>query len=195
MCDLEVVNIDDLVSIKAGKSIPIRYKGSIKAFCASERIGGYIVLKTTKGESLAIPFNEIKSMEVIRTWQLREETAIGQARALGFSIAQVARLSGVIRETLLNWHKSKPELFAVALEGCMAALSSELPAIADNSPSEYARQAGLHSLKELSDISSVKAQTLYNWHKKKPRLFTIVTAGCAVIKKHNDQQEKVRGLT
>ncbi len=46
-------------------------------------------------------------------------------------------------------------------------------------PSEQAKKAGLESLAEVSRISSVKLQTLHNWHRNKPRLFRIVLFGCA----------------
>ena len=42
-----------------------------------------------------------------------------QAKAAGLeSLAQVVRISGVSQRTLINWHKSKPQLFAVVLAGC-----------------------------------------------------------------------------
>lgn len=52
-------------------------------------------------------------------------------------------------------------------------------------PSEQCKQAGLKSLAELVRISEVSEQTLINWHKNKPRLFTVVVAGAAVIKAAN----------
>jgi hypothetical protein len=42
-----------------------------------------------------------------------------QAKAAGLeSLAQVVRISGVSQRTLINWHKHKPQLFAVVLAGC-----------------------------------------------------------------------------
>ena len=42
-----------------------------------------------------------------------------QAKAVGLeSLAQVVRISGVSQRTLINWHKHKPQLFAVVLAGC-----------------------------------------------------------------------------
>ena len=49
-------------------------------------------------------------------------------------------------------------------------------------PSQQCKAAGLKSLAELVRISEVSAQTLINWHKNKPRLFSVVVAGATVIK-------------
>ena len=44
-----------------------------------------------------------------------------QAKSLGLaSLAEVTRLTGVSKETLTNWHRSKPKLFQIVLVGCMA---------------------------------------------------------------------------
>lgn len=51
------------------------------------------------------------------------------------------------------------------------------------SASEYAKSAGLKSLKEASDITGVSFQTLHNWYHNKPDLFRAVVLGCAEIKK------------
>jgi len=53
-------------------------------------------------------------------------------------------------------------------------------------PSEQCKAAGLKSLAELAKISGVSVQTLINWHKYKPALFTTVLAGAVVIKAAND---------
>lgn len=42
-----------------------------------------------------------------------------QAKQAGLSsLAEVERISGVSKRTLINWHKNKPQLFAVVLAGC-----------------------------------------------------------------------------
>lgn len=42
-----------------------------------------------------------------------------QAKAAGLkSLAQVSKITGVSVQTLNNWHKNKPDLFAVVLAGC-----------------------------------------------------------------------------
>ncbi len=44
-----------------------------------------------------------------------------QAKAAGLkSLSQVMGLTGVSLQTLTNWHRDKPELFAVVLLGCLA---------------------------------------------------------------------------
>jgi len=55
-------------------------------------------------------------------------------------------------------------------------------------PSELCKQAGLSSLKELTEISGESVQTLNNWHKNKPLVFDLVLRG-AVVKR----LEKVLG--
>ena len=47
-------------------------------------------------------------------------------------------------------------------------------------PSQQAKQAGLKSLSQVSDLTGVRAQTLDNWAKNKPELFRVVLAGCVV---------------
>ena len=46
-------------------------------------------------------------------------------------------------------------------------------------PSKQAKQAGLKSLLQVSELTGVSAQTLDNWAKNKPELFRVVLAGCA----------------
>jgi hypothetical protein len=42
-----------------------------------------------------------------------------QAKAVGLkSLAQAQEMTGQSRQTLTNWHKHKPKLFAVVLAGC-----------------------------------------------------------------------------
>lgn len=44
-----------------------------------------------------------------------------QAKAAGLkSLAEMSRISGVSKRTLINWHKSKPQLFKTVLAGCVA---------------------------------------------------------------------------
>jgi hypothetical protein len=47
--------------------------------------------------------------------------------------------------------------------------------------SEQCKAAGLKSLAELSKISGVSVQTLINWHKDKPALFSVVVAGAVAL--------------
>ena len=49
-------------------------------------------------------------------------------------------------------------------------------------PSEQCKEAGLKSLVQLSQITGESQQTLINWHKNKPRLFSVVVAGAQAIK-------------
>lgn len=48
-------------------------------------------------------------------------------------------------------------------------------------PSQQAKAAGLKSLLAVSEITGVSLQTLTNWHKNKPKLFSVVLAGCVAI--------------
>ena len=48
-------------------------------------------------------------------------------------------------------------------------------------PSQQAKEAGLKSLSRVSDITGVSLQTLDNWSKNKPDLFTVVLAGCWLV--------------
>jgi hypothetical protein len=48
-----------------------------------------------------------------------------QCHAAGLkSLAEVARITGVGRQTLINWHKNKPLLFAIVLAGCTVSASA-----------------------------------------------------------------------
>ena len=52
-----------------------------------------------------------------------------QAKAAGLkSLAQVSKLTGTSVQTLINWDKNKPLLFAVVLAGCAAISKSNLGA-------------------------------------------------------------------
>lgn len=45
------------------------------------------------------------------------------AKAAGLkSLSQVSRMTDVSLQTLTNWHRNKPKLFAVVIAGCMACL-------------------------------------------------------------------------
>lgn len=43
---------------------------------------------------------------------------------------------------------------------------------------ELAKQHGLKSLTQVSELTGQSNQTLINWHKNKPQLFEIVLLGC-----------------
>jgi len=45
-------------------------------------------------------------------------------------------------------------------------------------PSQQAKSVGLKSLTQVSEMSGVSLQTLFNWSKDKPKLFNIVLIGC-----------------
>lgn len=43
------------------------------------------------------------------------------AKAAGLkSLSKASRMTGVSLQTLTNWHKHKPKLFAVVIAGCVA---------------------------------------------------------------------------
>lgn len=47
-------------------------------------------------------------------------TASQQAKAAGLkSLLQVQQLTGQSAQTLINWHRDKPELFHVVVAGCV----------------------------------------------------------------------------
>jgi len=43
-----------------------------------------------------------------------------QTKPLGLTVKQVSQLTNTSTQTLDNWCKNKPELFAVVLAGCVA---------------------------------------------------------------------------
>ena len=45
-------------------------------------------------------------------------------------------------------------------------------------PSQQAKNVGLKSLTQVSQITGVSLNTLTNWHRDKPELFRIVLLGC-----------------
>ena len=48
------------------------------------------------------------------------------AKAAGLkNLSQVRDLTGTSLQTLDNWHKNKPKLFAVVLSGCVAIVNKE----------------------------------------------------------------------
>lgn len=49
-------------------------------------------------------------------------------------------------------------------------------------PSKQAKQAGLKSLAELSEISHVPVRTLQDWFNNYPKRFNFVCSGAALIK-------------
>jgi len=60
----------------------------------------------------------------------------------------------------------------------------------EHKPSELAKECGLSSLQELSEITQVSTQTLGNWSKDRPELYRIVVIG-AVHDKYARMIEKV----
>jgi hypothetical protein len=55
-------------------------------------------------------------------------------------------------------------------------------------PSQQAKQAGLKSLSQVSELTGASLQTLTNWHKHKPLLFNVVCMGCLAIHESNVEQ-------
>jgi len=52
-------------------------------------------------------------------------SASKQAKSAGLkSLAQVAEMTRQSPVTLTNWHKNKPELFAVVIGGCVSRLNN-----------------------------------------------------------------------
>lgn len=43
---------------------------------------------------------------------------------------------------------------------------------------KYAKDAGLKSLAQVSELTGVTRSTLYDWFETKPKLFEIVILGC-----------------
>jgi len=48
-------------------------------------------------------------------------------------------------------------------------------------PSQQAKDMGLKSLNQVSEITGVCLNTLINWHRDKPSLFKTVLQGCKTI--------------
>jgi hypothetical protein len=57
-------------------------------------------------------------------------------------------------------------------------------------PSQQAKETGLKSLSQVSELTGVSLQTLTNWHKHKPLLFNVVCMGCKTIHESNVEQAK-----
>lgn len=53
-------------------------------------------------------------------------------------------------------------------------------------PSQQAKDSGLKSLKQMAELTGVKARTLINWHKDKPALFKIVLVGLSNLNKEQN---------
>ncbi len=53
-------------------------------------------------------------------------------------------------------------------------------------PSKQAKQAGLNSLAELSEISHVPVRTLQDWFNNYPQRFNFVCIGAALVKAKNN---------
>lgn len=53
-------------------------------------------------------------------------TAANQAKDLGLQgLKQVQDMTGVSKQTLINWHNNKPKLFDIVLKGCVAEVQKE----------------------------------------------------------------------
>lgn len=53
-------------------------------------------------------------------------TASKQAKAAGLkSLAQVSDITKQSNQTLINWHKNKPELFRIVLLGCAQEIKAQ----------------------------------------------------------------------
>ena len=58
------------------------------------------------------------------------ETPSQQAKAAGLkSLGAVTQATGVSAQTLSNWHKHKPDLFAAVVAGCVALKVNEYPLV------------------------------------------------------------------
>jgi len=51
------------------------------------------------------------------------------------------------------------------------------------SASTEAKSAGLRSLAQVSKLTGISAETLNNWYLNRPKLFTVVIAGCLYLTK------------
>lgn len=47
-------------------------------------------------------------------------------KRFGLTLARVAEISEQSEQTLINWSRNKPKLFAVVVAGCVAALDCDL---------------------------------------------------------------------
>ena len=72
-------------------------------------------------------------------------------------------------------------------------------------PSQQAKEAGLKNLLQVQQLTGVSAQTLTNWHREKPELFSVILLGCSVAQHRygfnigrfiiNDENGKVYVIT
>ena len=50
-----------------------------------------------------------------------------QAKSVGLkNLTQVSKMTGQSLNTLINWHRNKPELFEIVLEGCLSRVFKEI---------------------------------------------------------------------
>ena len=67
------------------------------------------------------------------------KTASQQAKAAGLkNLIQVQQLTGQSAQTLINWHRDKPELFRVVIAGCVSLAPED---ISDNERLERVKNA------------------------------------------------------
>lgn len=53
-------------------------------------------------------------------------------------------------------------------------------------PSQQAKNSGLKSLNQMSELTGVQVRTLINWHKDKPVLFKIILVGLSNLNKEQN---------
>jgi len=53
------------------------------------------------------------------------------------------------------------------------------------SPSEQAKKAGLKSLAQVSEISTIPISTLRDWHTNYPERFSFILLACRLINEQN----------
>jgi hypothetical protein len=62
------------------------------------------------------------------------------------------------------------------------------------SASNQVKASGLRSLAYVARVTSVRPDTLQNWHKHRPELFAVVLAGCKTLQdKHNGTDTSSEG--
>ncbi|MFK5950600.1 MAG: hypothetical protein QM500_17750 [Methylococcales bacterium] len=104
------------------------------------------------------------------------------------SLVEMSDITSESVQTLNNWFNKKPIIFDLILRGIVmekqALLFNDCTPLPDPStrPSEYCKAVGLKSLVELGKITSEHVQTLGNWLKNKPYVFSLVVRG-ALMKK------------
>lgn len=55
-------------------------------------------------------------------------------------------------------------------------------------PAKQAKQRGLKSLKQVTELTGQSKETLGNWSKHKPQLFDVVLTGCIEKLKESDRE-------